>query len=85
MGSLCASGGYYLAMTAGDQQDALFAEPTTWTGSIGVVIPNYNFSRMMGVLGVQDLSLSSGELKLMGSPTRQMSDRGSRGAPNARR
>ena len=74
MGSLCASGGYYLAMTVGDQEDAIYAEPTTWTGSIGVVIPQYNFSRMMNIAGVQDLSITSGDLKLMGSPTKKMSD-----------
>ncbi|QDV76192.1 signal peptide peptidase SppA [Botrimarina mediterranea] len=70
MGSLCASGGYYLAMAVGDQENAIYAEPTTWTGSIGVVIPNYNFSRTMNMYGAQDLSVVSGELKLMGSPTK---------------
>ena len=75
MGSLCASGGYYLAMTVGDQEDAIYAEPTTWTGSIGVVIPHYNFSQLMGVAGVQDQSITSGDMKLMGSPTHKMSDK----------
>ncbi|QDT70539.1 Putative signal peptide peptidase SppA [Planctomycetes bacterium MalM25] len=75
MGSLCASGGYYLAMAVGDQEDAIFAEPTSWTGSIGVVIPSYNFSGIMRTVGVQDLSVSSGELKLMGSPTRIRTDK----------
>ena len=75
MGSLCASGGYYLAMTVGDQEDAIYAEPTTWTGSIGVVIPHYNFSRLMAMTGVQDGSITSGDLKLMGSPTHAMSEK----------
>lgn len=75
MGSLCASGGYYLAMAVGDQEDAIFAEPTTWTGSIGVVIPSYNFSRMMNITGVQDLSVVSGDLKLMGSPTNKRTEK----------
>lgn len=74
MGSLCASGGYYLAMAVGDQEDVIYAEPTTWTGSIGVVIPLYNVSTLMGFTGVQDRSLASGDLKLMGSPTRRMSN-----------
>lgn len=74
MGSLCASGGYYLAMAVGEQEDVLYAEPTTWTGSIGVVIPLYNVSRLMNITGVQDQSLVSGDLKLMGSPTRRMGD-----------
>ncbi|MEO1497440.1 MAG: signal peptide peptidase SppA [Planctomycetota bacterium] len=72
MGSLCASGGYYLAMAVGDQEDSIYAEPTTWTGSIGVVIPLYNFSRFMNMTGFEDRSLVSGDLKLMGSPTRRM-------------
>ena len=74
MGSICASGGYYLAMAVGDVEESIFAEPTTWTGSIGVVIPHYNFARIMGMAGVQDQSITSGDLKLMGSPTRAMSD-----------
>lgn len=75
MGSLCASGGYYLAMAVGDQTDAIFAEPTTWTGSIGVVIPSYNFSRTMNMTGMQDLSVVSGDLKLMGSPTQKRTEK----------
>lgn len=75
MGSLCASGGYYLAMAVGDQENAIFAEPTTWTGSIGVVIPNYNFSRTMNMTGMQDLSVVSGDLKLMGSPTKPRTEK----------
>lgn len=75
MGSLCASGGYYLAMAVGDQEDAIFAEPTTWTGSIGVVIPSYNFSRTMNITGMQDLSVVSGDLKLMGSPTKKRTEK----------
>ncbi|TWT96702.1 putative signal peptide peptidase SppA [Botrimarina colliarenosi] len=75
MGSLCASGGYYLAMAVGDQENAIYAEPTTWTGSIGVVIPSYNFSRTMNITGMQDLSVVSGDLKLMGSPTKPRTEK----------
>jgi protease-4 len=75
MGSMCASGGYYLAMAVGDQENAIYAEPTTWTGSIGVVIPNYNFSRTMTMTGAQDLSVVSGDLKLMGSPTKPRTEK----------
>ncbi len=75
MGSMCASGGYYLAMAVGDQENAIYAEPTTWTGSIGVVIPNYNFSRTMNMTGAQDLSVVSGDLKLMGSPTKPRTEK----------
>lgn len=74
MGSIAASGGYYVAMAVGDTEDAIFAERTTWTGSIGVVIPHYDLSTMIGRLGVEDDSIASGKYKLMGSLTRDMSD-----------
>lgn len=72
MGSICASGGYYIAMAVGDQEDAIFAEPTTWTGSIGVVIPHYDLSGMLENYDVKDDSIASHKYKLMGSPTRQL-------------
>jgi protease-4 len=72
MGSVCASGGYYIAMAVGDQPDSIFAEPTTWTGSIGVVIPHYDLSGLIGSWNVKDDSIASRPLKLMGSPTRPM-------------
>jgi protease IV len=72
MGSICASGGYYLAMSVGDQAEAIYAEPTTWTGSIGVIIPHYDLSGLMGRWNVADDSVASGPLKQMGSPTKPM-------------
>lgn len=74
MGSVCASGGYYIAMAVGDQKDAIFAEPTTWTGSIGVVIPHFDASGGLAKLGIQEDSIKSGPLKTMGSPTRPLSE-----------
>jgi protease-4 len=70
MGGICASGGYYIAMSVGDQKDVIFAEPTTWTGSIGVIIPHYDLSGLLGRFSVSDDSIASGPLKQMGSPTR---------------
>ncbi len=72
MGGMCASGGYYIAMAVGDQENAIFAEPTTWTGSIGVVIPHYDFSGMLENFDVKDDSIASHKYKLMGSPTRKL-------------
>lgn len=72
MGSLCASGGYYIAMAVGDQPDALYAEPTTVTGSIGVVMPHYDLSGLLTRWDVKDDSLATGPLKQMGSPTKPM-------------
>jgi protease-4 len=79
MGSMCASGGYYVAMAvvgdgASDADDPLiFAEPTTWTGSIGVVIPHYDLSGLLAEFNVRDDSIVSHPNKLMGSPTRELS------------
>lgn len=73
MGSICASGGYYIAMSAGDEENVIFAEPTTWTGSIGVVIPHYDLSGLLAEYQVKDDSVASHKYKLMGSPTRQLS------------
>lgn len=75
MGSICASGGYYLAMAAGDQStqdDIIYAEPATWTGSIGVVIPHYDVSELLASWKVKDDSVASHKYKLMGSPTRAL-------------
>ena len=73
MGSVCASGGYYIAMAVNDEQDAIFAEPTTWTGSIGVIIPHFDLSGLLGNWDIKDDSIASGPLKEMGSMTRPMS------------
>ncbi len=72
MGSMCASGGYYIAMSVGECENAIFAEPTTWTGSIGVVIPHYDFSGLLARYKVKDDSIASHQNKLMGSPTREL-------------
>lgn len=73
MGSLAASGGYYVAMAVGDTRDSIFAERTTWTGSIGVMIPHYDLSTLLGEkLGVKDDSITSHPLKNMGSFAKKM-------------
>jgi protease-4 len=74
MGGIAASGGYYASMAVGDTPDAIFAEPTAWTGSIGVVIPHYNFAGLMKELGVAEDSIASHPLKEMGSYFRPMTE-----------
>jgi protease-4 len=74
MGSVCASGGYYIAMSVGDQPTSVFAEPTTWTGSIGVIIPHFDVSGGLSKLGISEDSIASGPLKKMGTPTRPMTE-----------
>ena len=74
MGGIAASGGYYVAMAVGDTPDTIFAEPTTWTGSIGVIIPHYNASELLSEWGVEEDSIASHRLKNMGSLARKMTD-----------
>ncbi len=49
MGDVAGSGGYYVAMGA----DAIVAEPTTITGSIGVVFAKFDLSAMLSKVGVR--------------------------------
>ena len=79
MGSIAASGGYYVAMANGGRDDVIFAEPATLTGSIGVIIPHFDLSKMLKRFDVRDDSVASGPLKEMLSPTKdrtpEMADR----------
>lgn len=70
MGSIAASGGYYVAMAVGDQEGSIFAEPTTTTGSIGVIIPHYDISGLMDRFDVKDDSIATHPYKQMLSMTR---------------
>lgn len=68
MGSTAASGGYYLA-TAGD---AIFANPNTLTGSLGVIFTLLNYSEASRKLGIHEYAIKSGRFKDIGSPARPM-------------
>ncbi len=72
MGGIAASGGYYVSMAVGSTPDTIFAEPSTWTGSIGVIIPHYDFSGLLAEWGVKQDSIVSHPLKGIGSFTRPM-------------
>jgi len=71
MGGIAASGGYYVAMANGGADDVIFAEPATLTGSIGVIIPHFDVSRMLRSFEIRDDSIASGPLKEMLSPTKE--------------
>jgi protease-4 len=73
MGGIAASGGYYIAMAAGGHDDVIYAEPATITGSIGVIIPHFDVSKLLKRLDIEDESITSGPLKGMLSPTKQVS------------
>lgn len=74
MGSMAASGGYYIAMAVGDQEKCIFAEPMTTTGSIGVIIPHYNVAGLMEKLDVVDDSIATHPRKDMLSMTKTMTE-----------
>ncbi len=68
MMDVCASGGYYIACSA----DKIFAEPTTVTGSIGVVMMTFNLKGLMDKIGVTTDAIKSGPKKDAGSPFRPL-------------
>jgi protease-4 len=68
MGSVAASGGYYIA--AGT--DGIVANPGTITGSIGVIMGYTNFKKLLDKIGMTPVVIKSGEFKDIGSPTREM-------------
>jgi protease-4 len=74
MGGMAASGGYYVSMCVGDEENVIFAEPTTWTGSIGVIIPHYNVADLMKNWGIEEDNVASHRLKGMGSIARKMTE-----------
>ena len=68
MGSVAASGGYYIASAS----DLIVANPGTITGSIGVIMQFSNFEELLKKIGVKGVVLKSGEHKDIGSPFREM-------------
>ena len=74
MGGLAASGGYYVSMAVGDQEESIFAEPTCWTGSIGVIIPHYDLSGLAERFDIKEDAIKSHRLKQMGSMLRPMTE-----------
>jgi protease-4 len=68
MGSVAASGGYYIASAS----DLIVANPGTITGSIGVIMQFSNFEELLKKIGVRGVVLKSGEHKDIGSPFREM-------------
>lgn len=69
MGSVAASGGYYIAAPARE----IIANPGTITGSIGVIMEFTNFRELLDKIGLSSVVVKSGEFKDIGSPVREMS------------
>jgi protease-4 len=70
MGSIAASGGYYIASPA----SLILANPGTITGSIGVLMRFSNLEGLMGKIGMKAFTLKTGKFKDVGSPVRPMTD-----------
>jgi protease-4 len=70
MGSLAASGGYYIAAPA----SVIFANPGTITGSIGVIIKLSNLQELLDKVGVKVTTIKTGTYKDIGSPSRPMTE-----------
>jgi protease-4 len=74
MKRIAASGGYYIAV-AGGVRGRIFAEPTTWTGSIGVIVSRYDAAELAERMGVKVEPLVTGPLKDSLNPFRRMTER----------
>jgi protease-4 len=70
MGSLAASGGYYISCGG----SYLIANDTSLTGSIGVIIETLNYQSLLGKVGVESVVFKSGQFKDMLSGARPMTD-----------
>ncbi len=68
MGTVAASGGYYIAAPA----NRIVANAGTITGSIGVRMDLMNVEDLLGWARLRPVTLKSGALKDVGSPTRAM-------------
>jgi protease-4 len=65
---IATSGAYYAAMGS----DSVYAQPTTVTGSIGVIFTGVNVAGFMEKLGLADQTITTGPYKDVGSPLRRM-------------
>jgi len=70
MGSLAASGGYYVACGA----SRIVANRGTLTGSIGVIAEFLQLQDLLGKIGVDVKTIKSGKLKDSGTQTRKMTE-----------
>jgi protease-4 len=70
LGEIAASGGYYLALAS----DRIVAEPTSITGSIGVIFPTVNFSEGLERIGIRSRSVKSAANKDLANPLEPMRD-----------
>lgn len=70
MGEVAASGGYYTAITA----DTIVAQPSTITGSIGVIVPTLNVADGLARIGIKSRSVISGPNKDIANPLQPINE-----------
>lgn len=70
MGTVAASGGYYVAAPS----DKIFAAEETITGSIGVIADYINIAELEDKLGIKHEVIKSGKYKDIGSTSREMTE-----------
>jgi len=70
MGSLAASGGYYISAPC----RWIVADDLTLTGSIGVIMHGYNYRGLMDKVGIAPMTFKSGKFKDMLSPDRSTNE-----------
>lgn len=68
LGDVAASGGYYVASAA----EHIVANPSTVTGSIGVISRTQNVSPLLDRIGIKTGTIQSGPYKDIGSPFREI-------------
>lgn len=68
MRDVAASGGYYISAPA----DSIVAHPSTFTGSIGVILEYLSGEELADKIGVKPVVIKSGKLKDIGSPYRDI-------------
>jgi protease IV len=69
-GEVAASGGYYVSAGA----NRIVSDPSSFTGSIGVILVLLNLEEAAGNLGIEPVVVKSGRLKDIGSPFRDLTE-----------
>lgn len=70
MGEVAASGGYYAAVAT----DRIVAQPSTITGSVGVIVPTLNVADGLARIGIRSRSVTSGPNKDIANPLQPVSE-----------
>lgn len=70
MGSMAASGGYYISAPA----DQIFADEETITGSIGVIMQGMDYSKLAKKYGIEFNTIKTGPYKDILNGSREMTD-----------